>query len=49
MTYLILLMFMFVVLIFHLEFDKMQKALVEKLDDLKLEQASRSIDDYYNA
>lgn len=49
MTYLILLMFMFAVIIFHLEFDKMQKALIQKIEDFKLEQASRSVDDYFNA
>lgn len=49
MTYLILLMFMLIVLVFHLEFDKMQKALIDKIEESKREQASRSVDDYYNA
>lgn len=53
MSYLILLCIFIVVLFLHVEIDKMQKALVEKIedaiDDYKRESASRSVDDYYNA
>lgn len=53
MSYLILLCFFIAIFFLHIEFDKMQKALVLKVEDViedyKKDSASRSLDDYYNA